>query len=134
MSMARVSCSFTFNGNSVFCLQIFNLWQKHSSLSSFALEPKTRLTPCGSRPTLQILVKTKARTSLALILTIKNSPGEPEQRHERSERRHRNAVALASVGGGALPFNARAKRTRTSESPTCTKKIAKICNKKLYLS
>ena len=36
-----------------------------------------------------------------------------------------------SVGGGALPFNARAKRTRTSESPTCTKKIAKICNKKL---
>ena len=36
-----------------------------------------------------------------------------------------------SVGGGALPFNARAKRTRTSESPTCTKKIAEICNKKL---
>ena len=38
-----------------------------------------------------------------------------------------------SVGGGALPFNARAKRTRTSESPTGTKKIAKICNKKLTL-
>lgn len=36
-----------------------------------------------------------------------------------------------SVGGGALPFNARAKRARTSESPTCTKKFAKICNKKL---
>ena len=36
-----------------------------------------------------------------------------------------------SVGGGALLFNARAKRTRTSESPTFTKKIAKICNKKL---
>ena len=36
-----------------------------------------------------------------------------------------------SVGGGALPFNARAKRTRTSESPTCTKKFVKICNKKL---
>ena len=30
------SCSLAFNGNSVFCLQIFNLWQKHSSLSSLA--------------------------------------------------------------------------------------------------
>ena len=34
-----------------------------------------------------------------------------------------------SVGGGALPFNARAKKTRTSESSTCIKKIAKNCNK-----
>ncbi len=37
-----LSCSFAFNGNSVFCLQIFNLWQKHFSLSSLALEPKKK--------------------------------------------------------------------------------------------
>ena len=39
-----------------------------------------------------------------------------------------------SVGGGALPFNARAKRTRTCESPTCTKKIANMVFRTLLKS
>ena len=70
-----LSCSLAFNGNSAFCFLGFTQSQNCSSLSSFAFEPKTRLVPCGSRPTLQILVKTKAGTSPTLILTIKNSPG-----------------------------------------------------------
>ena len=64
---------FALNVSTCFACR-FSIFGKSSPHSAHrSLEPKTRLTPCGSRPTLQIFVKTKARTSLALILT-KNTP------------------------------------------------------------
>ena len=78
-----LSCCARIKRAYVFCFKEILSFRKSTShsarlrwtLHQVGSSPKTRLTPCGSRPTLQILVKTKARTSLALILTIKNSPG-----------------------------------------------------------
>ena len=77
--LPRLDCLdlFALNVSTCFACR-FSIFDKSTPHSAHrSLEPKTRLTPCGSRPTLQILVKTKARTSLALILTIKNSPNRP---------------------------------------------------------
>ena len=68
-----LSCSFAFNGNSVFCSLDFVQSQKHSSLSSLALEPQKG----GSRPTDSNKKEVKKKSYLFFIWAAVDSNHRP---------------------------------------------------------